>query len=61
MSVLVSSHVLTDICWISFLELGIGKALVMHVYPAWFLCNGNGTNISSYNPYKNEWRKNNQT
>lgn len=41
---------LTDICWISLLELGMGNALVMHVYPAWFrcICSGNGTNMSSW-------------
>lgn len=50
----ISDHELTEICWISLLELGMGKALVMHAYPAWFLWsrNGKGTNISSYDPHK---------
>lgn len=49
-----SHHVLTDICWISLLELGMSKALVMHACPAGLLwsCNGNGINISSCNSWK---------
>lgn len=50
-------HIVTDICWISVLEFGMGKALVMHEYPAWFLWSCNGTKSSSYNVMKMHIRK----
>lgn len=58
-SQVISDHELTESCWISLLELGMGKALVMHAYPAWFLWsrNGKGTNISSYDPHKGRRKK----
>lgn len=45
----IGCHLLTVICWISLLELGMGNPLVMHAFPAWFVgsCTGSGINIAS--------------